>query len=104
MPPAGPRGGLPGGPRGRHAKGASGGAPTTSYDAAGDGAAADGAGRALPDVDTMLAQLATESRSSLDSMSGHVGTGGRKIAIISGGVVAVGMVLFLVMSVVGALL
>jgi hypothetical protein len=92
--------------RGRHAKGASDESPTTSYDAAGAGrdAADTGEAKVLPNVDAMLAQLAAESRTSLTSMPGRLGTGPTKIAIITGGVVAVGIVAFIVMTVVGALL
>ncbi len=56
------------------------------------------------DVDAMLAQLAAESDSGLGPLAGRLQSKGSKAIVISGGIAAVCLVLFLVMAVLGALL
>jgi hypothetical protein len=63
-----------------------------------------GAGLDGIEVDAMLAQLAAETTPPLGSFVGRFDSKGARAAVIGGGVVAVGLVLLLAMTIVGSLL
>jgi len=88
---------LPGGaPSGRHGRRRK---PPATGAAEESGMQLDGV-----DVDAMLAQLALETGSGLAPIAGRLESKGSKAIVITGGVVVVGLALFLLMTVLGALL
>ncbi len=87
---------------GKHARRAPAGepAPAAAQPAAGAEAVLE---IVVPGADAMLAQLAVESRGSLEGLGARLGSS-KKVAIMLGGVVVVGLLLFGLMAAVGSLL
>jgi hypothetical protein len=56
------------------------------------------------DPDVLLVQLAADSGFALHGLAGHLDSPGAKVAVMAGGIVAVTLVMFLLMLVVGSLL
>jgi hypothetical protein len=85
-------------PRGRHARRS----PEPAQPSAEPGVQADLL--AAVDVDAMFARLAAQSSSGLEPLAGRLDSPRSKVAAIVAGVAAVGVLLFVLMTVLGALL